>query len=113
MLSCVRDFGWLLVNYRLEVHLLFAFRLLATATHSFGNSHLASHRRPHTMLPTHCPRPSHPPADELALAVLEVASLFPAGGQVLLQPWINNCLLLCHQGVAQEPPDFSQNFGDQ
>ena len=112
-------------NCRLEV-LLFAFRLLATATHSFGNSHLTSHHRPHTMLPTHCPRLSHPPADELALAVLEVASLFPAGGQVLLQPWINSKfyfiytpspgityhLLLCQQVVVEQHSEISEKIAD-
>jgi hypothetical protein len=103
-------------NCRLEIHLLFAFRLLATATHSSGNSRRASHRQPHDAVAVHCPRPSHPPADELAPAMLDVAPFFPARGQVLLQPWINSKfyfiytpsseityhLLLCHQVIVEK-----------
>lgn len=113
-------------NCRLEVHLLFAFRFLATTTHSSGNSRRVSHRRPHNAVAAHYPRPSHPPADELAPAMLDVAPLFPARGQVPLQPWIKNKfyfiytpslgityhLLLCHQVVVEQYPEISGKIGD-
>ena len=113
-------------NCRLEVHLLFAFRFLATATHSSRNSRHVSHRRPHDVVAAHCPRQSHPPADELAPAMLDVAPLFPARGQVPLQPWSKNKfyfiytprfrityhLLLCHQVVVEQYPEISGKIGD-
>lgn len=48
-------------NCRLEVHLLFAYRLVAATMHSSGNRRRASHHRPHYAVAAHCPKPSHPP----------------------------------------------------